>query len=56
MPNQRDSAVSFSETEEEFFRDGNRLATQPGAEDFSDLDTGYKPVSIWQRLFGKKAR
>jgi hypothetical protein len=57
MPKNRDSKVSFSEVEEEFFRAGsNRAATEPGVEDFSDLDEGYKPVSIWQRMFGKKPR
>ena len=52
----RDSARSFSHVEEEFFRDGNRRDVTEPIETFSDLDEGYQPVTIWQRLFGKKAR
>lgn len=44
----------FSMDEEEFFQDGDRTeATQP-VETFADLDEGYRPLTLWQRLFGTK--
>jgi hypothetical protein len=56
MSNNRDSARSFSLVEEEFFRDGGRRDVTEPVETFADLDEGYQPVTIWQRLFGKKSR
>jgi hypothetical protein len=56
MSSNRDSARSFSHVEEEFFRDGNRRDAVEPVETFADLDEGYRPVTIWQRMFGKKPR
>jgi hypothetical protein len=56
MPSNRDSARSFSVVEEEFFRHGERRDVTEPVETFADLDEGYRPVSIWQRIFGKKSR
>ena len=30
------------------------LGTKATIETFSDLDEGYKPLTLWQRLLGKK--
>lgn len=54
MKASRDSVRSFTATEEEFFAAGNRAENTQPMETFADLDDGYKPVTIWQRLFGKK--
>lgn len=56
MTASRDSARSFSATDEEFFRDGNRTETTQPIETFADLDEGFRPLSIWQRLLGRKQR
>ncbi len=40
--------------EEEFFRDGNRIETSQPVENFDDLDEGFRPRTLWQRLLGKK--
>lgn len=56
MTSPRDSARSFSLTEEAFFRDGNQTETTQPIETFEDLDEGYRPVTLWQRLFGKKSK
>ena len=54
MKASRDSVRSFTATEREFFEAGNRTETTEPIETFADLDEGYRPVSVWQRLFGKK--
>ncbi len=41
-------------TEEEFFQHGNRTETTQPIETFADLDEGYRPLTLWQRLFGVK--
>ena len=53
----RDSIQSFSSTEMEFFRSGERADTTGPTETFADLDEGQvRRPSLWQRLFGKKPR
>ena len=54
MKASRDSVRTFTATEEEFFEAGQRSETTQPIETFSDLDEGYKPLSLWQRLLGKK--
>jgi hypothetical protein len=56
MTTPRDNARSIPLVEEEFFRAGNETETTQPIETFADLDEGYRPVTIWQRLFGKKPR
>ena len=56
MTTPRDSARSISVVEEEFFRAGNEIENTQPIETFADLDEGYRPVTICQRLFGKKPR
>jgi hypothetical protein len=43
---------SFSAVEEAFFREGDRIEAE-AIENFTDLDEGYRPVTLWQRLFAK---
>jgi hypothetical protein len=52
------NAHGFTATEEEFFRQGVRLADEsvPPADTFADLDEGYEPPTFWQRLMGRKPR
>ena len=52
----RNSARSFSLVEEEFFRAGTirSEAAESSVEDFADLDEGYRPPSLWRRMFGRK--
>jgi len=50
----RDSVRSFSQTDEEFFRDGARTEPAEPIETFADLDEGYRPLTLWQRLIGKR--
>lgn len=54
MKASRDSVRSFTAIEEEFFEAGQRSEPTQPVETFSDLDEGYKPLTLWQRLFGKK--
>jgi hypothetical protein len=54
MKASRESARSFSVVEEEFFAGSAQVETTQPIETFADLDEGYRPVSLWQRLFGKK--
>jgi hypothetical protein len=56
MAKPRDSASSFTLVEEEFFKSGNRTDPTGPIETFADLDEGYQPPSLWQRLLGKKQR
>lgn len=51
---ERESRRSFSESEEAFFRAGAAPEPAEAPETFADLDEGYRPISLWQRLFGKK--
>jgi hypothetical protein len=46
---------AFSEDEEEFFRAGNAMAQVDPVETFDDLDAGYEPRGLWQRLFGRRS-
>jgi len=50
----RDSARSFTLQEEAFFRDGERHETTQPIETFTDLDEGYQPRTLWQRLIGRR--
>jgi len=51
----RNSARSFSLEEEEFFRVGTvQSESVETPETFADLDEGYRPPSLWRRLFGRK--
>jgi hypothetical protein len=43
------AVVAFSPLEEDFFRAGDALSE---VHDFSDLDEGYRPTSIWGALVG----
>ena len=47
----------FSDDEEAFFQAGRDIEKRkPGkADSFEDLDEGYRPVSLWQRLFRRRA-
>ena len=53
MSNSRPRAHSYSEVEEEFFRAGAEPGHDEPVETFADLDEGYRPVSLWRRLFGR---
>lgn len=48
----------FSDDEEAFFQAGRDIESRepPPVENFDDLDDGYQPVSLWQRLFGRRNR
>lgn len=54
-----ESAVAFSDFEEDFFRQGLEVEKQhkptPG-ESFDDLDEGFQPVGFWDRLLGRKGK
>ncbi|MBS1120835.1 MAG: hypothetical protein H6Q90_3063 [Deltaproteobacteria bacterium] len=51
----RNSSRVFSLVEEEFFRAGaSRTESNAPQESFADLDEGYRPTSLWRRLFGRK--
>jgi len=50
----RESARSFTFEEEQFFRDGERVESTQPIETFADLDAGYRPPSLWERLLGKR--
>ena len=54
MTASRDSVRSFTATEEEFFQAGERSEPTQPVETFADLEEGGKPLTLWQRLFGKK--
>ncbi len=54
MTKARESARSFTVEETAFFREGERVETTQPIETFTDLDEGYRPLSFWQRLFGKR--
>lgn len=56
MKASRESARSFSNAEEAFFRDGQRPEPTEPIETFEDLDEGYQRPTLWQRLLGKKPR
>ena len=43
------TAIELSQIEEEFFRAGD-LMSEPF--DFSDLDEGYQPTTLWRSLVG----
>jgi len=43
------AAVELTEIEEDFFRAGD-LMSEPF--DFSDLDEGYQPTTLWRSLVG----
>ncbi|MBA3395518.1 MAG: hypothetical protein H0T89_22915 [Deltaproteobacteria bacterium] len=45
---------SFTAIEEEFFRAGTSMSELPQRESFDDLDEGYRPTSVWRRLFARK--
>jgi hypothetical protein len=47
---------AFSEQEEEFFRAGSMTAQTEPVESFEDLDVGYEPPRLWQRIFKKSAK
>jgi hypothetical protein len=52
----RNSAAAFTALEEEFFREGLRNEREgESRETFADLDEGYRPPSMWRRLFARKA-
>ena len=52
----RNSARAFSLIEEEFFRAGAvRSESIEKVDMFEDLDEGYRPTTVWRRLFGRKA-
>ena len=46
---------TFSEEEEEFFRAGMAMAQDEVVDTFEDLDVGYEPQGLWQRLFGRRS-
>lgn len=53
-PSQREisatvGALAFSPIEEDFFRAGDALSE---VHDFSDLDEGYRPTTLWRSLVG----
>jgi hypothetical protein len=44
---------TFSPLEEEFFREGEKLDQKKAEKhDFSDLDHGFRPPSLWRTMFG----
>jgi hypothetical protein len=49
----RNSAHSFTELEEEFFRAGSTPEELAKSESFADLDAGNEQPSLWRRLFGR---
>jgi hypothetical protein len=57
MPKKRERAKRdthpFTETEEAFFREGEREHEPVAAESFDDLDEGYEPSSFLKRLLSK---
>ena len=44
--------IAYSQLEEEFFSAGDKLSTMPILEihDFSDLDVGHRPRTIWRTV------
>ncbi|MDQ3365347.1 MAG: hypothetical protein M3680_07965 [Myxococcota bacterium] len=50
------SALGFSPLEEAFFRAGSEAAEAERPESFEDLDEGYQPRPLWQRLFSRSSR
>jgi hypothetical protein len=44
----------FSEEEEEFFRAGIAMSQVEPVETFEDLEAGYQPTGLWQRLFSRR--
>ncbi len=51
----RSSTRTLSLVEEEFFRAGTvKSESIETVETFADLDEGYRPTTLWRRLFGRK--
>jgi hypothetical protein len=46
------AVIAFSPFEEEFFREGDQLATPPEAVDLSDLDAGFQRPTLWRAVVG----
>ena len=50
----RNSAHSFTQFDEEFFRAGSAMSEPEQPETFADLDEGYRPKPLLRRLFSRK--
>ena len=53
----RGDVTAFTDDEEAFFKAGsttNAVPREPVDETFEDLDEGYKPLSFWDRVMGKR--
>ena len=50
------AAGVFSDVEEDFFRDGPTDQSDEDVETWEDLDAGYVPTRLWDRLFKKPLR
>jgi hypothetical protein len=44
--------LAVSPIEEDFFRTGDALGEVGEIHDFSDLDDGYQPMTLWRSIVG----